>query len=216
MLTLWDLISPVLKLLRPGAQGGRSKPVRPASRVQRPRTKRRPRPLAPGPGLFEVVQASKPGRPARSARLTARERYARVAQDLLREHGIKVRRWRKNMSGVAWTVKYNDGSVARFIEAPRPVTPLSTSILLHEIGHHAIGFDRYKPRCLEEYHAWRWSLEAMERHGLAITDRVRHRVSLSLWYAVDKARRRGIKELPAELLAYQTRPAKPKRERGGG
>jgi hypothetical protein len=85
---------------------------------------------------------------------------------------------------------------------------MSAAVFLHEIGHHAIGFDVYKPRCLEEFHAWRWSLEAMERHGLDVTDAVKHRQALSLWYAVDKAKRRGIRVVPVELLAFQVRPPK--------
>ena len=79
----------------------------------------------------------------------------------------------------------------------------------HEIGHHAIGFDVYKPRCLEEYHAWRWSLEAMAHNNLPITDSVRYRMARSLHYAVAKARRRGIKGVPAELVPYLERPTKP-------
>ena len=87
------------------------------------------------------------------------------------------------------------------------------SIFLHEIGHHAIGFDVYKPRCLEEFHAWRWSLQAMEAHGLPISDRVRFRVASSLHYAIAKATRRGIKALPAELVPYMLKPLRPNKNR---
>ena len=31
---------------------------------------------------------------------------------------------------------------------------LSLAVFLHEVGHHVIGFDRYKQRCEEEYHVW--------------------------------------------------------------
>jgi hypothetical protein len=127
---------------------------------------------------------------------------------MLAEHGIKVRRWRTAMSGVAWNVRYTDGTTTRLIEAPRPKGPMSAAVFLHEVGHHAIGFNVYKPRCLEEFHAWRWSLEAMERTGLSITPAVRYRVHLSLWYAVAKARRRGMRELPIELAPYTERPRK--------
>ncbi len=98
------------------------------------------------------------------------------------------------------------------LESPQPRGPMSMAIFLHEVGHHAIGFNRYKPRCLEEYHAWKWSLEAMELHGLNITDAVRRRMHESLWYAVAKARRRGLRELPPELLPYQTRPRRQPRD----
>lgn len=106
------------------------------------------------------------------------------------------------MSGVAWELRYRDGSVSRLIEAPRPRGPVSAAIFLHEIGHHAIGFDRYKPRCLEEYHAWAFSLQQMERLGLNVTPAVHRRVRESLRYAVAKARRRGLRRIPEELVRY--------------
>lgn len=88
------------------------------------------------------------------------------------------------------------------VESPRPRTPISAAVFLHEVGHHAIGFHRYKPRCLEEFMAWRWALRMMTEQDIAITAAVRKRVSLSLHYAVAKARRRGIKRLPKELMRY--------------
>lgn len=79
---------------------------------------------------------------------------------------------------------------------------MSCAIFLHEIGHHAIGFHVYRPRCLEEYHAWRWALETMEQEGFEVTDAVQRRVKESLRYAIDKARRRGLQQLPVELAPY--------------
>ncbi len=125
---------------------------------------------------------------------------------MLQRYSVRVRKWRSSMSGVAWQLKYTDGRLVNLIESPRPKGPMSIAVFLHEIGHHAIGFNRYKPRCLEEYHAWMWALGAMEHHGLNITDAVRHRIALSLWYAVSKARRRGLAQLPPELEPYQHRP----------
>lgn len=127
---------------------------------------------------------------------------------MLQQYSVRVRKWRSSMSGVAWQLKYTDGRLVNLIESPRPKGPMSIAVFLHEIGHHAIGFNRYKPRCLEEYHAWMWALGAMEHHGLNITDAVRHRIALSLWYAVSKARRRGLAQLPPELLPFQHRPAR--------
>lgn len=190
MLTLWDLISPVVRLIAPAKPPAAVQPARPRAPSRRPA---RIRTQTPG--------TVKPAAP------TAQERYERVVRELCKQHGLRVRRWRKSMSGIAWCVEYTDGTLGRFIEAPRPKSPLSMSIFLHEVGHHAIGFNRYKPRCLEEYHAWRWSLEAMERHGLEVTEHVRRRMALSLWYAVDKARRRGLRRLPDELLPFTQRPA---------
>ncbi len=129
-------------------------------------------------------------------------RYESITRHLLAEHNIRVRKWRTSMTGVAWQVHYHDGSTTRLIEAPRPKGPMSAAVFLHEVGHHAIGFYRYKPRCLEEHHAWAWALNAMHAHDIPITDGVQRRVRLSMRYAIAKAQRRGIKSLPPEMSAY--------------
>ena len=141
------------------------------------------------------------------------ERYECVVRLMLAAHGVKVRKWRSGMSGVAWELKYHDGSVKRLIEAPRPKGPMSIAIFLHEIGHHAIGFNRYKPRCLEEYHAWKFALDQMEAHGLNVTNSVRRRMHASLHYAIGKARRRGLVSLPVELEPFVPPPPKTGRMR---
>jgi hypothetical protein len=120
---------------------------------------------------------------------------------MLERYGVRVRKWRSSTTGVAWQIFYRDGKESRLIESPRPRGPVSAAVFLHEIGHHAIGFNRYKPRCLEEYHAWRFALEEMASWEIAITDRVRARVAESLQYAVDKATRRRIRAIPAEVTA---------------
>jgi len=131
-----------------------------------------------------------------------RDRYERMTRETLSEHGVRVRRWRSAMSGCAWEVHYADGRVARLIEAPRPRGPMSAAVFLHEIGHHAIGFHRFRPRCLEEHHAWAWAIAEMQRRGLRVTPNVRRRMHDSLHYAVAKARRRGLRRLPVELTPY--------------
>jgi hypothetical protein len=130
------------------------------------------------------------------------DRYDAVVREMLAKYGVRVRRWRSSMSGIAWEVVYHDGRVNRLIESPKPKGPMSAAIFLHEIGHHAIGLGTYRPRCLEEYHAWAFSLSQMEQQGLNVTDAVRKRMHLSLRYAVAKARRRGLRELPPELEPY--------------
>lgn len=152
------------------------------------------------PATRLVVRQAKKRAPVR--RSASERRYDEMTTHMLREHGVRVRKWRSSSSGVAWQVRYRDGTVSRLIESPRPRGPISAAIFLHEIGHHAIGFDRYKPRCLEEYHAWMYSLEQMARWDLNVTDRVRERVHDSLHYAIQKAVRRGLKQLPAELEPY--------------
>lgn len=131
-----------------------------------------------------------------------RERYLDMQRTMLGQYGIRVRKWRKGTSGVAWQITYTDGTIARLIESPRPRGPVSAAVFLHEIGHHAIGFNVYRPRCLEELKAWCYSLDQMETWNITITERVYKRVHESLAYAVAKARRRGLKSLPASLVPY--------------
>lgn len=231
MLTLWDLLEPLTRRLQPPP----ARPTTPAARRpampfapqppgERPTEQSQslkglpatrsavspPKEAAPTDGipLARAVRSRSDGKANSTERMQAK--YDAVVRLMLETHRVRVRKWRKSMSGIAWYVTYQDGKVNRLIESPRPKGPMSIAIFLHEIGHHAIGFNVYKPRCLEEYHAWRWSLEQMEAHGLNITDAVRHRVAMSLWYAVQKAQRRGIRELPVELLPYTQRPTKPR------
>ncbi len=131
-----------------------------------------------------------------------RDRYDDLTRTMLRVHGVRVRKWRTSMTGVAWEVHDRDGRISRLIEAPRPRGPMSCAVFLHEIGHHAIGFHRYKPRCLEEYHAWRFALDQMHRHGISVTPRVEKRMAESLAYALDKAIRRGLRRIPSELEPF--------------
>ena len=190
---------------------------------RKPKTQPKSAPLTPPtvvvPRTMKVPQPAaeaqaEPTPPTMPDGLTMKERYAWITKAMLATHGVRVRKWRTSMSGVAWQVTYQDGTMARLIEAPRPTGPMSAAVFLHEVGHHAIGFGTYKPRCLEEYHAWRWSLEQMHANGLNVTDAVRHRVHLSLWYAVDKANRRGLRSIPEELLPYVRRPASMRRKAG--
>lgn len=129
-------------------------------------------------------------------------RYELLQADLLSLYDIHVRRWRSSMSGAAWEEHDADGTITRVIDTPRPRGPMSAAIFCHEVGHHAIGFDRYKPRCLEEYHAWAWSLGTLAAWDVTISDRVRTRVHESLEYAVAKGLRRGLKRLPDELVPF--------------
>lgn len=156
---------------------------------------------------------SRASRPAAAPRTRqpgqAAQRYETMQREMLARYGIRVRKWRSGTSGVAWQVYYHDGSVARLLESPRPRGPVSAAVFLHEVGHHAIGFETYKPRCLEELHAWCFSLDQMEAWGITITDSVRKRVHESLAYAVDKARRRGLKQLPYELAPFAGRTVQP-------
>lgn len=160
-----------------------------------------------GPVVTPVIE-----RPAGSARSVAaggprmKDRYDELVREMKRRHGLRIVRWRSSTSGCAWQVHYKDGTIARLIESPYPKGPMSCAVFLHEVGHHAIGFRTYRPRCLEEYHAWRWSFEAMLARGLNLTPAVRRRRDLALHYAILKARRRGLKRLPGELMPFLEPP----------
>ncbi len=151
-----------------------------------------------------VVRVRKPApRTTAKAPPTAMQiKYEQITRQMLAKYGVRVRKWRTSMSGVAWQVTYQDGTTARLLESPKPKGPMSAAIFLHEIGHHAIGFQTYKPRCLEEFYAWKFSIEAMHELGLNVTDRVHQRMYESLQYALAKAQRRGLKRIPDELAWY--------------
>lgn len=159
-------------------------------------------PKRPAPAPSARKAPTRPTKTTTNRNHAAIARYDALTKQLLNEHNIRVRKWRSSMTGVAWQVDYHDGTTTRLIEAPRPRGPMSAAVFLHEVGHHAIGFHRYKPRCLEEHHAWAWALEAMLTHDIQITAGVERRVRLSMRYAIAKAQRRGIKALPAEMAAY--------------
>lgn len=128
--------------------------------------------------------------------------YLSIVEQMKQRYGVRIRRWRRSMSGCAWRVTFADGRTINWIEAPLPRTPVSLAIFLHEVGHHVIGFDRYRRRCEEEYHVWHWALATMRRLGVPPDARVLRRVERSMQYAVDKALRRGIRTLPPTLLRY--------------
>ena len=125
-----------------------------------------------------------------------------IVREVKSRYGVRVRRWRRSMSGCAWQVYYDNGQTINWIECPYPKTPISLSIFLHEVGHHVIGFEKYKRRCEEEYHVWRWALDEMRRLGIEPDEKVRQRFQLSMQYAVGKAVRRGIKKLPEPLEQF--------------
>jgi hypothetical protein len=160
---------------------------------------------APAPAPAPVpapVPAPASRRPARRAGPSMQERYDALVREMKQAHRVRVRRWRRSTSGCAWELRGADGSLTRVIEAPYPRGPVSCAIFLHEVGHHAIGFDTYRPRCLEEFHAWRWALDTMRARGLNVTPAVERRARDAVRYAVRRARRCGLRVVPQELSAY--------------
>ena len=137
----------------------------------------------------------------RSTRLE-RYRFDAIVDVMKARYDVRVKRWRKQMSGCAWSVFLTDGRRINWVESPQPRTPISLAIFLHEIGHHAIGFNRYKRRCEEEYHAWVWAIREMHKLGVEPDQKVKRRFELSMQYAVGKAMRRGLKQLPEPLHQF--------------
>jgi hypothetical protein len=161
----------------------------------KPRPRQGPKRLTP-PG-------SETRGPAVKRKPAMQDRYDALVDEMKSAYGIRVRKWRKSSSGVAWTVRYiNSGKIVKLIESPYPRGPMSCAIFLHEIGHHAIGLGVYKPRCLEEFVVWVWAIQKMREKGFNVTPAVEKRMERSMRYAVAKARRRGIQNLPAELHQY--------------
>lgn len=228
MLTLWDMLSPLMERLQPAKRVEpkplvRTRPRGPSVGKQknaagdaalfvpaRKRDERVPPNAARGRTAADAVGASLVGaRTAATAlartkkRVPMQERYDAIVKEMLQTYGVRVRKWRTSMSGVAWYVEYRDGSVVRLLESPKPKSPMSLAIFLHEIGHHAIGLGIHKPRCLEELLAWNYAVQKMEERGFDVTDRVKRRMHRSLKYAVGKAMRRGLRVLPPELEPYR-------------
>ena len=128
--------------------------------------------------------------------------FAAIVAKMKGRHDLRIKRWRKAMSGCAWRVYHHDGRTENWIEAPFPKTPISLAIFLHECGHHVIGFEKYKRRCEEEYHVWVWAIGEMRRLGVEPDEKVHRRFEQSMQYAVSKALRRGLKALPASLMQF--------------
>jgi hypothetical protein len=130
-----------------------------------------------------------------------------IVDAMTTRYALRVKRWRKQMSGCAWSVRHANGRQINWIESPRPRTPISLAIFLHEVGHHAIGFKKYKKRCEEEYHVWVWAIDQMRRMGVTPDEKVTRRFELSMQYAVGKAMRRGLKDLPESLTRFMPQAA---------
>ncbi len=146
---------------------------------------------------------------AKALKESKKDVYVRLVGEMKARWGIRINKWRKGATGCAWEVVYEgDDRVRRLIEAPNPKGPVSAAIFLHEVGHHAIGFHRYKPRCLEEFKAWEWALDTMREYGLEVTERVEKHVEDAMKYSVSKATRRGIKNLPPEVKRWAPAPRK--------
>lgn len=84
-LSLWEY---VLSLARPKGGRARETPARPAARA--------------GVGVRR--------RGVRAHRPTMGDRYEAITREMLAAHSIRVRKWRRSMSGVAYCLAYRDGT----------------------------------------------------------------------------------------------------------
>ncbi len=194
---LFDFVSPLVRE-KPRARGVRARPASPKSeRVQPERERAQPERVKPAPPR---VKPRAPRGIDHSRR--AQQRYDAIVEDSLAQHGLRVRRWRNSLSGLATLRIYRDGSQDRTIESPYPTSPLRLAIFLHEVGHHVIGLGVFRPRCLEEFHAWRYAIDRMNEMGLPTEGTVQRRFERSMQYAVAKSVRRGIRALPVEVAAF--------------
>lgn len=131
--------------------------------------------------------------------MTLRERALQAAGVLEAESGVKVRRYRSSLSGVAYT-KADDWG----IEVPEPTTPVRFAIFAHEVGHQVLHRaerrSRQVPRWIEEAEAWRYATDACRRFGVPLDRHVSRRVQIGVTYALAKAKRRGTTNLPTTSL----------------
>jgi hypothetical protein len=135
-----------------------------------------------------------------------RHGYAAMTHELKARYKISIRKWRRHMSGVAYELVYRDGRIKRLITAPRPRSPVSAAIFLHEVGHHAIGFRRYSPRCLEEFYVWQWALREMASRNIPITPRVLRHYHRSMHHYVRQARKHHPHHIPDHLHPFLNCP----------
>lgn len=132
-----------------------------------------------------------------------RQFFARIVEHEKKRYQISIRKWRSTMSGVAYELHYSNGQVKRMVAAPRPKSPVSCAIFLHEVGHHAIGFRKFRPRCLEEFHVWQWAFAEMRRWNITVDQRVLQHYQRSMYHYVQLAKKRGLKHLPEILRQFQ-------------
>jgi len=176
-------------------------PAAPVVLVAPKRTRRRCSLAALRASAPTITDAPRPPRGIDHERPSQR-RFDAIVLEMLARHPLRVKRWRNTLSGIAVLRIYRDGRQDRSIEAPYPTSALRLAIFLHEVGHHVLGLGVHRPRCLEEYLAWRFALDRLAEFGVETEGPVARRFDRSMRYAVAKAMRRGIRRLPVELATF--------------
>jgi hypothetical protein len=157
--------------------------------------------VADGRSMTQSLTLERPTevRPARrSLGASASNPYRQLVDDLKGRYKISVRKWHTRMAGIAYELQFRDGRIKRLIAAPRPRSPVSAAIFLHEVGHHAIGFHRYSLRCLEEFYVWQWTFREMNARQIPIDERVLRHYRRSMQHYIRLARQHG-HEVPREI-----------------
>lgn len=117
------------------------------------------------------------------------EPYATAARTLLAETGCVISRWRRDLTGVAWTDTRD-----WLIEVPPPSTARRFHVFAHEIAHqvlHRRG-DRApdRQRWREEVEATEWAIAAAMRFGVPVDADVIADAHAHIRYALRKSSRR--------------------------
>lgn len=126
-----------------------------------------------------------------------------AGQALLSETGCRVRSYRENLSGRAYTSR-SDWS----IDVPRPTTARRFATFAHEVGHqllHRKDRGRRKlTRWQEEAEAWAYALGCFDRFDLPGAEHAHQDAIVALAYKAYKIAQRGNPD-----CASYTRPPQP-------
>lgn len=148
-------------------------------------------PLAAEPGPAKAD--TRPEVPA-AGKMTQAEHCGEVARKYT-PPGVTVK-YRKSISGCAWYGK-------KLMEVPRPVTPASLEVHLHESAHfHLEHYKRNKPTHLKECEAEEWALARMRDEGVRVPRKVLQRAKRYVARKIVQAQRRGAKHIDRRAMRF--------------
>jgi hypothetical protein len=104
--------------------------------------------------------------------------------------------YRKSLSGVHIGAR-------KLIKAPRPTTPDSLEVFLHECAHAHLKHDvGRKPRHVEEMEAEQWAHAKMAKHGIAVSPERMAHAKRYVARKIVQAERRGAKIIDARAREF--------------
>jgi hypothetical protein len=138
----------------------------------------------------EAVAKADPAKPETTA-----PNYAAIAQRYLPK-GYRVE-YRKALTGMHFGNR-------KLIKAPRPTTPKSLYVFLHECAHGHLGHSHNgkTPRHTEEMEAERWAHAKMAENGIAVPPEYTERAKRYVAQKIVQAERRGGKNIDPQAIAY--------------